>query len=55
MSEEERTRKEKIEQLKAQRKQMEEELDELKGSTGKGKAICVAVFLIAIADRKSVV
>ena len=33
MSEEERTRKEKIEQLKEQRKQMEEELDELKGST----------------------
>lgn len=49
MSEEERTRKEKIEQLKEQKKQMEEELDELKGSTGKGKAICVGVFLIAIA------
>lgn len=49
MSEEARERKEKIAKLKEERKQMEEELDELKGSTGKGKAICVAVFLVAIA------
>lgn len=49
MSDEARERKEKIAKLKEERKQMEEELDELKGSTGKGKAICVAVFLVAIA------
>lgn len=49
MSEDARERKEKIAKLKEERKQMEETLDELKGSTGKGKAICVAVFLIAIA------
>lgn len=35
---------EKIAELKKKRREMKEELDELKGNTKEGKALCVIVF-----------
>lgn len=40
--------KEKIKDLKMKKKAMEEELDELKGNTAKGKALCVMVFCMSL-------
>ncbi len=48
MPENDKERKEKIEKLKQERKQMEEELDELKGKTKKGKAECILAFICAM-------
>lgn len=44
----ERERKEKIEKLKEEKRQMEEELDDLKGNTKKGKAICALVGILVV-------
>ena len=41
--------KEKIAELKKQKKETQEELDELSGRTAKGKAACVLVFLAVFA------
>lgn len=40
--------KEKIKELAKKKREMQEELDELKGNTAKGKAICVLVFFVLI-------
>lgn len=41
-----KTDKEKIKELAKKKREMQEELDELKGNTAKGKAVCVLVFLV---------
>lgn len=40
--------KEKMKELAEKKRELEEELDELKGNTAKGKAVCTLVFLISI-------
>lgn len=40
--------KEKIKELAKKKREMQEELDELKGNTAKGKAICVLVFFLLL-------
>lgn len=40
--------KEKVKELVEKKKELEEELDELKGNTAKGKAVCTLVFLLSI-------
>lgn len=40
--------KEKIKELAKKKREMQEEFDELKGNTAKGKAICVLVFFVLI-------
>lgn len=39
--------KEKMRELTEKKKKLEEELDELKGDTAKGKAVCTFVFLLS--------
>lgn len=46
---EKNTNKEKIAELKMQKKQMQEELDELNGRTAKGKAMCALICVAVIA------
>lgn len=40
--------KEKIKELARKRQELEEEIDELKGNTAKGKTVCIVVFLLMI-------
>lgn len=44
----ETTDKEKIKELVKKKREMQEELDELKENTAKGKAVCVLVFFVLI-------
>lgn len=45
---EKKTDKEKIKELAKKKREMQEELDELKGNTAKGKAVCALVFFVLI-------
>lgn len=45
---EKKTDKEKIKEIAKKRREMQEELDELKGNTAKGKAVCALVFFALI-------
>ena len=40
--------KEKIKELAKKKREMQEELDELRGRTAKGKAVCVLVFFVSL-------
>lgn len=43
---EKKTDKEKIKELSQKKREMQEELDELKGNTAKGKAVCALAFIL---------